>query len=415
MKNKGLIVTLLVAIELLLCGGIVGIGWIIVSQPGFRLHIPEFDAISAEANAEQRFTVGDSATLDVENANGQVNVRGTPGNTIVVQTHKEAWGSSLADAQAELADLQVNIAQNGNTVTVRHPQQESHGIGFIDSAHFPTIDLTITVPITTAVIMRTSFGDTSLTGTAGNIDLQTNNGTMRVTDVSGNLKLRSAFGGITVARAAIGELDVRSNNGAIDLTDVNADGTVTLNNSFGAIEFKDGRAASLDVQTNNGQVMLTNLKVLKGITARTSFGPLSLVQVQAATFDLRATNDDISVDGASGTLQAQTSFGNVDVKNGSQVNLDLASTNGSLSFSGSLGDGTNKLATQFGNVRLSLPKDSKLSFDFKTNIGQFQSKLPVILDSAANNKHWSGTLNDGGTRLTINTTNGNIYLDTLNP
>ncbi len=417
MKHKWLIASILFAIELTLCAGIVfasSTGVSRLQQSGLRWHIFQVETVSAEKDQEQRFTVGSPASLVITNSNGQVTVNSTAGNEIVVHAHLKAWGISPSDAQTTLAALKTDITQTANTVTVK-PLAGPEDLVVFGVSHPPTMDLTISVPISTAVDARTSFGSITLSGTGGTVELHATNGPIHVTDVSGNVDLSSSFGGITAERVTGGEFGASSTNGPINLTDIKADGAINLRDSFGAVVFKSGSAVSLDVNSTNGGVTLTNVAVHGAVTARTSFGALSLSQVQAASYDLHSGNGILTVDGASGTLQAQSNFGDIEITNGSQVNLDLHSSNGSIAFSGSLGTGSNTLSTSFGSVRMNLPQDTALTFDFTTNFGHLESEFPVTQSGVVSNKHWAGTINGGGARLTAKTNNGNIDLNILKP
>lgn len=276
MRHKRLIARVLIAIELMLCAGIVYVSSAGASQlreTDIRWQVFQFDIVSAEADSEHRLTVNRSSALIVGNPSGQVAVTGGAGKEIVVTAHKKAWGSSQPDAEAALASLKVNVTQDAGTVMVK--VETPPVMGIVASAHSPTADLTITVPITTAVTTRVGFGSVTLSGTTSDADLQTNFGTVRVTDVSGNLKLRSNFGKITVERVAAGTVEAHSNSGTVGLTKVEAGGTVNLSSNFGAVTFENGRADSLTAKTNSGKITLTRIAVRGMLMARSGFGAVS--------------------------------------------------------------------------------------------------------------------------------------------
>jgi DUF4097 and DUF4098 domain-containing protein YvlB len=493
MKRKWLIASVFIIIELVLCAGIVLVSWAGASQlrtTGVRWRILQFDTISAETREEQRFTVGDSAALVVENPRGQVTVTGGPGNEIMIQAHKMAWGPSEPEAQAALALLKVNVAQDRNMIRVQ--VEEPSVIVFAGFARSGSVDLAIAVPITTAVTTRADLSAVTLSNTIGDADVQTSRGTLRVTGVSGRLSLRSDFGDITVERATAGTVQAYSNRGAVSLTNVQAEGSVSLTSDFGAIGFKGGRADSLTVIPGRGEVTLADLTVRRTATIRSDFGELTIEkvtagaieahssrgavsltdvqvegavnlesdfgaiqfktgradsltvkanrgeikligltmrgqamarsdfgsvmveQVQAAFYDLYAGRG-VGVKGASGALKAHSDFGNVDVENGDQVNLDLRTDRGQVTFAGSLGQGPHTLNSSFGDVRLRLPSNTALTFEFETNRGQIKSDFPVTISGDLGQTHWSGTINGGGARLTVSTDSGNILLNTLEP
>ncbi len=416
MKRKWLIASVLIIIELALCVGIVFVSWTGASQSratNVRWRVFQFDTVSVADTEEQRLTVSSPAALVVENSRGPVAVASSPGNEIVVTARKTAWGSSQSDAQATLTSLKVNVTQNADIVRVQ--VVEPPAMVVFGSSRSGTVELTIAVPVTTAVTTRAGFGTVTLSGTTGNTDLQTNRGDVRVTDVSGHLKLYTDYGDITLERATASDVEARTGRGTVSLTDVKADSAVTLGSDYGALRFKDGRADSLTAITNRGEVALTSLVVRGTVTARSDFGSVKLAQVQAASYDLSTNRGDIIVNGANTTLKVQSDFGNVDIKNGNKVNLDLQTNRGVVTFAGTLGDGPHKIGSDFGDVHLTLPQDAALTLDLKTDRGQIKSDFPVTISGDLGQAHWRGTINGGGARLTASTNRGDILLNILNP
>jgi DUF4097 and DUF4098 domain-containing protein YvlB len=92
--------------------------------------------------------------------------------------------------------------------------------------------------------------------------------------------------------------------------------------------------------------------------------------------------------------------------------VTLISKNGKVSFSGTLMEGEHTLQSDFGDIKLTLPADIGLNFDLKTDFGKIKSDLPVTISGDIDEKHWVGTVNDGGAKLTASTQNGNITIQT---
>lgn len=438
MKRKWWVVGGLILAEVALCAGIVIVAWAGIAQlraSGVRWRVFDVNSVSAEANEEQRRAVDGPATLVVENGVGAISVTGGPGSEVVVGAHRVAWGADQADAEAALASLNVSVTQSGNTVTVRVEQPVE-----VDLIHIgpggSRVDFTIAVPAETSVTLSSRAGDIALSGVEGTANLHSDFGGIRVSGLSGGLQadsgngaiearrveagsagidLRSEFGAITLERSSAGEVNARSSNGRITLAAVEATGDIALASNFGRIQFDTGRAASLSAQSDNGEVGLTGLGVDAGATVRSDFGSLTLERVAAASYDLISRNGSITLDGAGGAIKAQTSFGGVSVTGAQGANLDLQSGNGAVEFQGSLGPGPHRLKSEFGSVRLALPRDTALSFDLHTQHGRITSDFPVTIDGALDESHWQGTINGGGASLTVATANGGISLNHLEP
>lgn len=417
MKNrKWLIAGILVLAELALCGAIVGLSWLGIAraQAGdVSWRFFSVDAISAEADDEQRLAVDGPATLSVEDPNGNIVITGGEGDEIVIQAHKTAWGPNQAEAEAALARLKLNITQNGNQVTVRVEQPSK--VVIVGTSRSDRVDFTITVPTETAATVNTDFGDVTLSATTGDADLQTNFGQVSVTDVAGDLSLRSDFGEVTLENITAGTVTAHSNSGAIKLAQVAAGDAVDVSSDFGLIWFEDGQAGSLLADTNSGEVKLTDLAVSGDLTAHSDFGSLTLERVGAEAYDLSTNSGEITVNGASRSVKAHSDFGNVVVTNGEAVTLDLKTNSGSVTFSGSLGDGPHTLSSDFGSVTLSLPEGAALTFDLQTDFGKIRSAFPITTHGDLDTDHWVGTINGGGASLTAKTNSGDISLEILNP
>jgi hypothetical protein len=83
-----------------------------------------------------------------------------------------------------------------------------------------------------------------------------------------------------------------------------------------------------------------------------------------------------------------------------------------VDFEGSLGKGPHTVHSDFGEISLTIPADSALDVDLKTDFGSIRSDIPiaVILSGDLQKDHQTGTMNNGGDQLTIDTKNGNISI-----
>lgn len=376
MKTKWLIAGALTLIELALCSAIVGISWASLAQArmgGFSWNAWADDRVAAEASEEQTFTVAGPARLTLEGLAGNVIVTGGAGDAIVVQAHKTAWAPDTQSAETELAALNVSMSQVGDAITIIVTEPER----VIFTGQTNTVAFTITVPAETEVNVNVSFGSLTLSNTTGDADLRSNFGDVRVSDVQ-------------------------------------ATGAVALRTDFGKIEFERGAANNLTVKTSSGRVTLTDLSVSETVDVDSDFGGITLTEVEASTYTVRASSGSITINGARGAVTAHSDFGDVTVKNAEAVTLDLKTNSGTVTFSGSLGDGPHSLVSDFGSVRLTIPADSALTVDLKTDFGKITSALPITANGDLDER-WQGTINGGGASLTVKTNSGGIALDILNP
>jgi len=121
------------------------------------------------------------------------------------------------------------------------------------------------------------------------------------------------------------------------------------------------------------------------------------------------------VDGATGKLKAHTDFGGITVQNANSVTLDLQTKSGTVDFNGSLGEGPHTVKSDFGEIILTLPADSKLNVDLKTDFGNIDSALPITVvtngSSNSNGDQIAGSINGGGEQLTVETNSGGVNIN----
>ena len=414
MRSKWLIAGILGLAELGLVGGMVlaaqgGLTWANVF--GFAWPVVGASQFKATADQDQTFAVGPAASLDVQSSLGAITVTGGDGHAIVVHAHKTGWGLDQTEADAALAALKISLTQTGNAVVVK--VEPPVGLILPIKGRNNGVDFTIEVPSDAAVKAHTSFGDVQVTGASGGTDASTVNGHAGASQVSGPVRLLSAFGAVTLDDATPSTVIASSSNGAVTLNQVTASGTVELHSDFGPLVYQTGQAASLLARTSNGKVTLSNLTIAGLANARSDFGSLTLTQVTAGSYAANSSNGNVSIDGAAGSVQASSDFGRVSVVHGARVTLDLHSSNGAVAYSGTLGAGPHSLTSDFGSITLSVPASTAADLDLTTSFGNIHSALPVTTDGDLNRGHWTGVLNGGGSHVTAKTSNGNITLDAL--
>jgi DUF4097 and DUF4098 domain-containing protein YvlB len=271
----------------------------------------------------------------------------------------------------------VLMTQSGDAITIRVEQPAEFQLGGVNGG---SVDFTIEVPTATAVRAHTNFG------------------------------------AVTLEDVTATTVEANSSSGSVDLTEVAASGAVVLRTDFGEVSYTGGRAASLAAETSSGRVTLTGLTIDGAVTAHSDFGRVTLAQVAAGgAYDASSSSGEVSIDGAAGQVKARTDFGSVNVIHAVAATVTLYSSSGAVSFSGSLGAGPHLLTTDFGDVRLTLPPDTKANVDLSTSFGRIRSALPITLGATTDvdEAHWVGVLNGGGPQVTAQTSSGSITLEKL--
>lgn len=412
MKDKRLVVLVLVLLELGLCAGMYSIVQATAANfSGLNVTIETRPTAAAEGFEDKRYSVDGPATLTVDNPFGAVRIAAGAVDEIAIKAHKQVWASTPEEAQAVLAALDLQTTQDGNAIKVQPNSPQPAGISF--TLVRPSVDITITVPVTTGVNIHALSGGITLAGTAGDVELNASRGPVRVSNVKGNVTLQSDRGDVT-AEHVQGQVQATVNSGTLRLSDIRTDGELLAKTSRGDVVLNDCSADSMVVQILRGRADLRTCTA-RYAKVNTGSGDISLSQVRADTFRLQAQRGNLTLDGASGSLWARADSGNISIKNGNEATLDMATLRGTISYAGSLGDGPHVLQSDSGDVRLMLPQGTALTVDLQTDRGQISSQFPVALAPGGAKNVWHGAVNGGGPALQATVHNGNILLDESNP
>jgi len=124
-----------------------------------------------------------------------------------------------------------------------------------------------------------------------------------------------------------------------------------------------------------------------------------------------SVNGGVSVDGATGEVEAGSVNGSVDATStGGPV--QASSVNGSVhARMGRLtGDSDLDFSTVNGNVIAEFGEDIDANIELSTVNGRFQTDWPVTITGRVDPRHLRATLGKGGRRVRLSTVNGNVEL-----
>ena len=432
--KRPIVIVLLTAALLFVLAGIAAVV-IFALNRGFPTNNP-FDVRNVPSVLEESQTLkveaGKPLTLKVSDDAGDVTITGADVETVQVKAVKTAYDSTQSRADEEVKGIKYTVEQTGNTINLKYELPKS--MNFDNKVN--TVDFVMTVPNEVAVNVNGKMGEVSVSSTQGNVtvthdfgsvsieniegalSVQTNSGEVSATSIvagSENIELRSDFGSISLKNANAKDIALNSNSGKITLSEVRATGDLTTSTDFGNTAFENGSAASLHMETNSGEVSLSKIKLDKNIFVKSGFGNISLEQALGASYELQTNSGAITVDGAQGELTAHTDFGGIKIDNAQAVTLDLQTKSGTVEFTGSLGSGPHTVQSDFGEIDLTLPADSKLNVDLSTGLGKIKSDLPitVVLNGSSNSAgdQINGSINGGGEQFTAKTNSGSITIN----
>jgi hypothetical protein len=135
---------------------------------------------------------------------------------------------------------------------------------------------------------------------------------------------------------------------------------------------------------------------------------------RGAVIDLRNTNGKVELTNLSGEVHARTVNGGVEGHGLAVQSLDASTVNGGVQVELTAplgGDGRVNLESVNGGVELALAPSSKASVVARvTNGGIHTDGLDFALTGEQTKRRFEGTLNGGGTSISVKTTNGGVRL-----
>jgi Toastrack DUF4097 len=144
------------------------------------------------------------------------------------------------------------------------------------------VDYDITMPRQLAVVVRHGDGQTSISGTTGPVDVQSDNGLLELTDLSGTIDVATDNGRLEGTGLTSSTVTARTDNGRITLEFAVAPTTVRADTDNGRIEVvvpADGATYRVDTSTDNGSRTVSvppDPASARSITASTDNGSITV-------------------------------------------------------------------------------------------------------------------------------------------
>jgi RNA polymerase sigma factor (sigma-70 family) len=251
------------------------------------------------------FKTGRSPRLVVEMFNGAIDVVAKGDRTVDVRVTKRGHGKTQELAQQGLANVEVEMSQDGDTVHVVARKKEEK-----DKESNSGASAELEVPAGAVLDLRTGNGAVSVTGGSGEKKIHTSNGAIRVKGNTAAVELVTSNGPITV-EGGKGQIKLRTSNGRIDIQTDKSE--VIARTSNGSVRFKGSLAAGQhSFHTSNGTVSLA-------LPADAKF------RVQAHTSHGQITSDFFTVKRSRGTARAEAEVGE-----NPKVTISVESSNGNV-------------------------------------------------------------------------------------
>jgi hypothetical protein len=173
---------------------------------------------------------------------------------------------------------------------------------------------------------------------------------------------------------------------------------------------------TLQARTSDGNVTLSGLQGDLSLT--TGDGNVGLDHV-SGNLRIKSGDGHVRVTDADGAIDAHTSDGNLSV-DGLFHALAVQTSDGTLDLNlreGTKLTGASTIRSSDGSVTIRVPQSFAADLNVHTSDGHVDCALPLTMDhyqsGGAQGHELHGKLNGGGTPLTINTSDGNVKIESL--
>jgi hypothetical protein len=224
---------------------------------------------------EKTFAVTGAARLALTTFDGDIEVRGWDRNEVRVEVEKRG------PDQATVDKIQVKATQTGNAITIDVPKPSP--LSTTGFRRTPSASLVVSVPTQTAVTARSGDGAVTIRRVNANVDVDTDDGNVKVEELKGDLTVRTGDGAV----------DARQIDGGVRIN--TGDGNVRADGAFKRLllETRDG---AVDVTARSGSVVESEW----GVTTGDGNVRVELPKGLNAELDAETADGRVQVDGAAG-------------------------------------------------------------------------------------------------------------------
>jgi DUF4097 and DUF4098 domain-containing protein YvlB len=285
-------------------------------------------------NFSRTVRIGRTGALDLQNVAGDISVTGGGGDDVRIEAVKRVRHPNETEAKALLSEIAIEVADRGGRVEVRteYPRRRNWSGG---------VDFTLSVPRDASVSLRSVSG------------------TVKVTNINGELRAETVSGDIITMTAK--KLRVAK--------------TVS-----GDVEISESEADELSLGSVSGDVIVNRLKG-NGFDAQSVSGDLRMI--------------DVEIDHAS-----------------------MRSVSGDIDYSGRLArNGRYQFQSHSGDIRVTPPDAKGFAIEASTFSGDVRSDYPLTLQTSpgnsftpGRNRSVRGSFGDAGATLTLQSFSGDIVI-----
>lgn len=191
-----------------------------VGENGLSLDVA---AGRAQDEWSRTYQLAQGGTIEVINVNGTITVEGIPAGasagqqTVTVRAERKVRAGSDEEAKAALQKLQITEDVKADHVRVQSPSARDFTVLAPRRANI-SIDYHVQVPAGLRVAVKTENGGIRLQDVSGTVSAATTNGGVRGSNLAGAISAHTVNGGIVMDVAnPVGGIDIDAVNGGIRL------------------------------------------------------------------------------------------------------------------------------------------------------------------------------------------------------
>jgi hypothetical protein len=321
-----------------------------------------------------------NARVVVRTSRGDITVRASDEAQIRVSGKKNARTWDEKEAERLAKPVNVEIVQNGDSYEVRP-------VGYNQSDERISLDLEVSVPKKSPLVVKTEKGDVVISDFAADVSVTDHEGDVEVRGTNGDVSVEMKKGDVKVLDTK-GDVKVSGKGGEIEVNDTT--GSLTVEGDF------------------YGPVRAD--KVLKGVrmvSARTD------LTVSALTGHLEAGTGNLDLIDAPGNINLRTRDTEVNVENpGGKVVIEDRNANVSVRFTAAPKEDA-QITNSSSEILVAIPGSSSFEIDANCRNCDIDSEFPGLgpVKAPSGDASLTGKFGTGkGPKITLRTSYGNIEL-----
>lgn len=220
------------------------------------------------SNWSKTYPLTATGRLEIVNTNGKISVVAGSGSEVQVEAVRRARGATKAAAEEALQKVEIveEISADRVRLTTKTPRMRGGGV---------SVDYQIRVPAGAAANLQTVNGSIEVTAISGPVEVEATNGEIDLKQLGGPVKVQTTNGQIHVDLATLAgdvklgttngevrlqvpasskaDVDLQLTNGAISVDNLSFEGDKERRRVRGRI---NGGGSRIEVETTNGQITL---------------------------------------------------------------------------------------------------------------------------------------------------------------